>query len=240
MRHRATLGLAILLAAIAIGGQRAHAGFQVCNDANLQINVAIGYVDQQQKWIGQGWWPIDPGKCQEILNGDLTNRYYYFYATGNDGGKTRRWSGEVPFCIQPEPFTLDQAQYGKNTEEDCAKAGLRFAKFRKVDVHGQKNHTHRLKLQEAPASNQPVAGAGSDPSPQRQPQFQPPAPQFQAPAAQAQPPAPPPQRPVAGGGNMQQRPYQQAPAQAPQPAPPQAAPGGGGGGAACQRYPNLC
>ena len=234
MRHRATLGLAILLAAISIGVQRAHAGFQVCNEANLRVSVAIGYVNQQQRWIAEGWWAIDAGQCKEVINGDLSNRYYYFYATGNDGEKVRRWSGETSFCIQLEKFTLDQAQYGKNTEEDCAKAGLRFAKFRKVDVHGQKNHTHRLKLQEAPASNQPVAGAGSDPSPQRQP-----------PAPQPQPPAPPPQRPVAGGGNIQQPPYQQpaAPPRQPAPAqaaPPPAAPGGGGAGAACQRYPNLC
>jgi uncharacterized membrane protein len=241
-----TLGLAIALATISIGAQRAQAGFQVCNETNFKISVAIGYVSQQQTWIAEGWWPIEGGKCHEILKGDLTNRYYYFYANGRDGDKMRRWSGDTSFCIQMEKFTLDQAQYGKNTEEDCTKAGLRFAKFRKVDVRGQKSHTHRLKLHDAPeaASNQPGAGA---PGPGLAPQLQPNVPQMQPAGPQMQPPAPQYQRPsIAGGGNTQPRSYQpppQAPQRAPQAAPsqaPQAAPGTGGAGTACQRYPNLC
>lgn len=252
MRPRATLGLAILLTAISGGAQRAHAGFQVCNDANLHVEVAIGYVDQQQRWIGEGWWPLDAGQCQEILSGDLTNRYYYFFARGRDGEKVRRWAGDTPFCIQQEKFTLDQTQYGKNTEEDCHKAGLRFAKFRKVDVHGQRNYVRHLRLHDAPdpAINQPV-GAGPGPAPQLAPPatpLAPPAPQLPAAGPRLAPPAPQLQPPAtAGGGDLRPPTYRPpvaaGPAPAPRPspaAPPQAAPGGGSGGTACQRYPNLC
>jgi uncharacterized membrane protein len=230
VRHRASLGLAIVLAAISIGAQPAVAGFHVCNESSLRVDVAVGYVDQASGgWVSEGWWLITANQCREIITSDLNNRYYYFYATGTDGDKIRtKWSGETSFCIQREKFTLHQAEYGQDTEADCAKAGLRSAKFKVVDVHGSKNHTVKLHASNSPSNNQPVAGNVSGSS----------SPQLQAPAQQGQQQFHPPA--VAGGGTMQQRPYQPPVAPVQQAAPTQTTPGAGGASAACQRYPNLC
>lgn len=215
MRYRAALGSAILLTVTFAGGQQAHAGFRVCNHADHRINAAIGYVDHVRGWVAEGWWGINVGQCQSVYDADLDNRYFYLYAKSVDGG-TATWTGDVPFCIQDQKFTLLQAQYAKNTRDDCAAAGLASAQFLTVDVGQAKNHTHNLTLARKPEV--PVAGGAAGPV---------------APQASA------------GGGNVLPRPYQPpvAPAAptapAAQPVPP-AAPGGGGAGAACQRFPNLC
>ena len=214
MTHRAALGLVVLLIALSTGAQRAQASLRFCNNGTLSIDVAIGYVDRERGWVSEGWWVIDGGQCKVAISSDLNNRYYYYYATGRDGTK---YTGETAFCIDMKKFTLYQSQYGKNTEAECTQAGLRFAKFRTLDVEGSKNHTLNLGSP-APSGAAPVApGASAAPAPQV-----------------VQPPA-------IAGGNVQPRPYQPPAGAAPQlPAPPPAAAGGGAGGTACQRYPNLC
>jgi uncharacterized membrane protein len=126
---------------VVLAGQRADAGFRVCNQSDLRISVALGYVDRARGWVAQGWWVIDAAKCASVYAADLDNRYYYLYAESTaDGGKTT-WSGKVPFCIQKQKFLLFQAEYGKNTPDDCAKAGLELVNFDVVDVGQSKNHT---------------------------------------------------------------------------------------------------
>ena len=158
----------------ALTGQRAEAGFRVCNQSSLRISVAFGYVDRARGWVAQGWWVVDTANCADVYGADLDNRYYYFFAKSTaDGGKTT-WSGKVPFCIQEQKFLLFQAQYGKNAPDDCANAGLEFANFNVVDVGQSKNHTLNF------------AGTGS-PAPPVTP----------APAPR---PTPPPVAPGGGGG----------------------------------------
>jgi uncharacterized membrane protein len=184
VRHRVALGVAILLTATCIGGRQADAGFRVCNQDNQRISVAMGYVDHVRGWMAEGWWVIGPGECTSIHEADLDNRYYYLYAKSTDGGKST-WSGDVPFCIQDRKFLLLQAQYGKNTRDDCAKAGLDFAQFVTVEVGHDTNHTHNF----AGAGGAPVAppavagGGGAQPRPYQSPVAVAPAPQPAPPAA---------------------------------------------------------
>jgi uncharacterized membrane protein len=172
---------------IVLTGQPANAGFRVCNQSDIRISVALGRVDRARGWVAQGWWVIDAGQCASVYEADLDNRYYYLYAESTaDGGKTT-WSGKVPFCTQGQSFLLFQAQYGKNTPEDCAKAGLDSVNFNAVDVGQDKNHTHNFSGGGNAKSQPPVAAA--------------PAPQpSQAPVAAAPRPAPPPAAPGGGSG----------------------------------------
>jgi hypothetical protein len=93
--------------------------------------------------VAEGWWIIAVNQCKSVHDADLDNRYYYLYAKSIDGGKAT-WSGNVPFCVRNQRFTLLQAQYGKNTRDDCAAAGLASAQFLTVDVGHSKNHTHNF------------------------------------------------------------------------------------------------
>lgn len=191
MRQRAVLWLA--LTALVIGGEQANAGFIVCNHADRRIDTAFGYIDRERGWVAEGWWIIAAGQCKTVHGADLTNRYYYLFAKSAD--REKHWTGDIPFCIEEKKFTLFQSQYGNNTAEDCARGGAEFAKFLKVDVHRQKNHTHTLTLRsETPPSS--VADPPSQPyQPQPHQQVPPPGPSQQQPS----PPAAP------GGGTACQR-----------------------------------
>jgi uncharacterized membrane protein len=178
---RAVLGLVALM--VAFTGQRADAGFRVCNQTDIRISAALGYVNHARGRVAQGWWVVDVGQCTSLITTDLDNRYYYVYAESTaDGGKTT-WSGKVSFCIQKQKFLLSQAQYGKNTPDDCAKAGLEVARFDVVDVGQSKNHTVNY-----------ARGGNAQSQPSEPPVAAAPAP---APAPR---PAPPPAAPGGGAG----------------------------------------
>jgi uncharacterized membrane protein len=257
------LWLAIVLTAIVIEAQPAHAGFNICNQFERRIDVAFGYVDRERGWVAQGWWIMDAGQCKTVHGGDLDNRYYYLFVRGVGGAM---WTGEVPFCIQKKKFLLVQAEYGKNTRDDCAKAGLEYAQFFKVDVGKAKDHTYNLTASNtAGVPGGTPAGEPQQPPVATVPQQQQPYPQQQQPPQQQAPYQPPQQtyqqtpptyqqpppnqqtpqtsRPPVATQQPQPQPYrQQAPQppqyqQPPQQTPPAAPPGGG---TACQRYPNLC
>jgi uncharacterized membrane protein len=141
-RRETILGLAVLLAAISTGMQRAQAGLRFCNNDPVRLEVAISYPDGPRGWIAQGWWIIEGGQCQDVIVGPLKSRYYYFFAHSPDGGT--RFSGETPYCIQTKKFTFYQSQFGGRTEADCAQSGLRVEKFKVLDTGNSKNHTVNL------------------------------------------------------------------------------------------------
>jgi len=221
VRQRAVLWPAIALTAIAIQAQPAQAGFQVCNQFARHISVAIGFVDRERGWIAQGWANVEPGQCKSLHHADLDNRYYYLLIRARGGGV---WGGDVPFCIKHEKFLLVQAQYGKNTPDDCAKAGLQSAQFFKVDVGQEKEHTYTVT-----ASNNPGSGVPGE-RPRRPPVATPPGqsyPQGPQTYPPQQPPyqqAPQPYRPPVATAPPQQQPYPYQ--QAPQPQPYQQVPQG--------------
>jgi uncharacterized membrane protein len=203
---RGALWLAVASTAVAISVQPANAGFRVCNQFERRVDIAFGYVDRQNGWMAQGWYIMDPSECRIIHHEDLDNRYYYLFIRAPSNGAL--WTGEVPFCIQQKKFLLTQSQYGKNSPDDCHKAGLDYAQFFKVDVNGAKSFSYTI------ASNNPGT-PGAVPQPQPPPVSAAPAPQpYQQPPQPNQPPvatAPP------------QPPYQQMP-QAPPPQPYQQQP----------------
>jgi uncharacterized membrane protein len=190
VKHRVALGLVILLAAITATTQRAHAGLRFCNDATVRLEIAISYPDSARGWVAEGWWLVDPGQCRTVIDNPLKSRYYYFFAHDSSGGT--RFSGETPYCIQTEKFTLYQAQFthsGKRTEADCAQAGLRLEKFKVMDTGGSKDFTNRLRADSpAPAI---AAPAPSFVPPQEGGSAQRPPPAATAPAPQPAPAAAP-------------------------------------------------
>jgi uncharacterized membrane protein len=195
VRSGTVVGLMVLV--LWLTTERADAGFRVCNQFEQRLSVAFGYVDRTKGWVAQGWWVINPGQCTNVHGDDLDNRYYYVFAQPTAGGPPWK-GGKVAFCIQDKSFLLYQAEYGKNTAEDCAKAGLQSAAFISVDVGpGEKNHTFNFSgnaspnpVAVAPPSGPPVAAA---------------PPPSQPPVAVAPRPTPPPAGSGGGGGAACQR-----------------------------------
>lgn len=258
MRHRIVLGSIIVMTAISAGAPQAQAGLRFCNQSSLTFKAAVGYADEKKVWVARGWLTIQPGECKDALRYPLDNRFYYYYAHGRDANQRIKYTGAHPFCIEERKFTIPQANYGKATDEDCARDGLRSLGFKKIDVQGKPEFTINLggadnppnapetPTQAAvppPAAQQPPAaaappGASADPSmppPRRRQRYQEEQPgSMQQPSAAADPSMDPPPR---------RRPrYNQedpAPPNAGQQAAP-AAQSGAPNSAACQRFPNLC
>lgn len=135
------LAAALLLATTAAS----QAGFRVCNKSSVQMNVSIGYKDADYGWTSEGWWRINSGDCQSIINGNLTGRYYYVYATAND----RDWSGDDDqdggyFCISSRKFTIHNNDYSSNDKINCAEGGFKSVRFIELDTGDSVDFTENL------------------------------------------------------------------------------------------------
>ena len=146
MAKRAFFPLAALvLAGFALAGP-AEAGFRVCNHSSQRVDVAFGYPHHQFGWTSEGWWTIQPGHCRQIMHGELTNRFYYLYATGSKGGVWQAKPGQDGgfFCVQSERFVLQNRNFKKGNLLDCAARNLLGKQFFIVDTEGAPNHVHNL------------------------------------------------------------------------------------------------
>ena len=111
-------------ALILIATAPAHAGFAVCNKATLPAKVALGRFDGKV-WRSEGWWTIQPQKCETLLSGPLDARYYYLY--GSDGG-SGTWNGGKWFCTAATgPFAIP----GRG---NCAARGYDRTGFFEIDT----------------------------------------------------------------------------------------------------------
>jgi uncharacterized membrane protein len=252
VRHRKVLGLIILLTGISFSAHQAEAGLRFCNQGKFKFLAVVGYVDRQKGWVAKGWLPVEPGECRDALQFPLDNRYYYYYAAGHDEENALvKYAGEHPFCVESRKFMIYQSDYGKSTDEECAKAGLRSVKFLKVDVQGKPEFTINLGGPDNPppgggeTPGRPPVAAVPPPAAQQPPPAavqapavrQPPPTAMQQPPSGAEPPAVSADPPTAPLRRRQQN-HQEGPPNVPPDLP--AAQGGGQDGTACKRYPNLC
>lgn len=114
-------GAATVMAGVALSP--AWAGLEICNHTDVHRSVAIGYA-QDDAWISEGWWNLDPGQCAMPVAGDLGQRYYYYRAETEDGG----FPGEgYTFCTEPGAFTIVG-------DEGCEDRGYATEDFREIDT----------------------------------------------------------------------------------------------------------
>lgn len=146
MLKRSLLTAAVLaLAAIFTVGMSL-ADYRVCNRTGQEINVAFGYPHPQFGWTSEGWWVIRPGGCRTIMRGDLTNRYYYLYATGSEGSI---WQGRDSqeggfFCVDRNKFVFHNSNFIIDGALNCAARNLVARKFVLVNTRGAPDHVHNL------------------------------------------------------------------------------------------------
>lgn len=146
MSKRSALTVLAAIAVTLAGISASEARYRVCNRSMQRVDVAFGYPHPQFGWTSEGWWTIQPGDCRTIMRGELTNRYYYLYATGSEGSF---WQGDAAqkggfFCISQDKFVFHNSNFMVDGELDCARNNLVAKPFVMVDTEGAPNHIHNL------------------------------------------------------------------------------------------------
>jgi uncharacterized membrane protein len=126
-KMQAVIAFAILLAALGWGGATSAAPaaerIRLCNDTSVPQSSSVAFRRDGQ-WISEGWTMLLPGACAPIIEGPLTNRFYYFRS--ESPGWTFR-DERINFCVGPEDFTI----FG---DHDCAVRGYLPGAFAKIDT----------------------------------------------------------------------------------------------------------
>jgi uncharacterized membrane protein len=112
----------------------AAADFRVCNNTANRIRVAIGYKDASD-WTTKGWWNLGPNKCDALLTGKLTARYFYVRAAEQNNGS--EWGGKAFLCTSPGEFTIQGTQ-------QCSARGYDRSGFTEVDTQDRPDWTVQL------------------------------------------------------------------------------------------------
>jgi uncharacterized membrane protein len=138
--------IALILGGI-LAAETAEAGFRVCNRSSQRIDVAFGYPHSQFGWTAEGWWTIQPGNCRTVMKGNLTNRFYYLFATGSKGGRWQAPEGQDGgfFCVQSDRFVFQNRNFLHDGKLDCGEHKLQGRHFLVVDTEGASNHIHNLR-----------------------------------------------------------------------------------------------
>jgi uncharacterized membrane protein len=131
---RAAVAGAVSSWAVLAWPQEAAADFRLCNDTSSRVGVSIGYKDNDG-WATEGWWNLPARKCEILLRGTLTARYYYIYAVDYDRGG--EWSGQAFMCTRDKEFTI-------RGTEDCLARGHDRTGFFEVDTGEQTDWTVHL------------------------------------------------------------------------------------------------
>lgn len=142
---RLALFFAIVLCVLGHSDPSRANGLSFCNHTSQSVDVAVGYWQpaagiplafvENQGWISAGWWPMEPGDCTTPLQGNLNNRFYYFYAVGNG----LEWNGtsDHSFCVTDAPFTFRGTPVG----------GCQDKTFAEMDI-GFNTHSMQMNLEE--------------------------------------------------------------------------------------------
>ncbi|MBB4264451.1 DUF1036 domain-containing protein [Roseospira visakhapatnamensis] len=101
----------------------ADAGLRICNQSGIPRFLAIGYSKDDQ-WTSEGWWTLDTGECATPVEGDLTQRFYYYRAED----PSEAFEGEgYAFCTVDDAFTIIG-------DQDCAGRGYEEHDFSEIDT----------------------------------------------------------------------------------------------------------
>lgn len=134
-----------LLACAILGGlflacrSEAHAALQVCDASPEPVAVAIAALTQSGSGVraqAEGWWQIDAGTCQIVIDNDLVQgAFYYLYAKGT----TITWSGTAARNTRDASFCTNFAggfNYVDRPNALCAGAGQQLLWFISEPIAG--------------------------------------------------------------------------------------------------------
>jgi uncharacterized membrane protein len=167
---------ALLLFTLFIGvvstSNHAHAKLEICNETDLQRDIAIGY-KADGNWTSEGWWKLDVGECTSVIKKELTSTFYYYRAVH----KGKEFDpGKFAFCTQGDVFTIVG-------DEDCDNRGYDRSFFRELKL-AKGTLGFRLTLNNENVYDEGRPTAKAQPAPKPAPA---PAPQIAAPGTHGEP-----------------------------------------------------
>lgn len=173
---------ALSLALLSVAAFPAHAKLEICNKTPSPFSVAVAY-ETDSDIISQGWWTVDPDKCETVIQGDLNRKYYYHYIKSR--ALNLEWAGSFNFCTNLDP------QFRVSGSGNCEDRNLVVTGFRQVDVGTNKDFALDITMGPSPSTDNtaPAPDAAATTPPAATPPAATPAPAAPAPAAPAQPEA---------------------------------------------------
>lgn len=109
MNRSLTIGLLSLLA-IAVGEVSkpapAQAG-ETCNYINRNLFMAQAYRNQDNIWVSEGWWKIEPGSC--VVYSDNASTYFKIEEDVTPPRPTIPQATKAELCVVNDRFTVYQA-----------------------------------------------------------------------------------------------------------------------------------
>ena len=110
----------------------AMANLEVCNRSDRgRVVIAVAYPVNNNRWNTEGWLDLDDGECGTLINGKLTNRYYYYYAQTES---QYSWKGNHRFCVSNREFVFADAN------KQCRGLNSRWENFRELDTGRDTTH----------------------------------------------------------------------------------------------------
>lgn len=85
-------------------------GLEFCNETSATQAVSVAY-KKGDEIFSEGWWNVEPGKCQKPIVGKLETQFYYYRAEV-DAGEFEH--GEYSFCTTSDAYTIE----GRDACED--------------------------------------------------------------------------------------------------------------------------
>lgn len=142
----------VLLAGLATP---AHAKLEVCNKTPSPFVVAIAF-ETDADIVSQGWWTVDPGKCETVVSGDLTRQYYYHYVKST--ALNVEWAGTFNFCTTEDP------QFRISGASSCEDRKFHSTGFRQTDVGSSKDFALDISMGPSPEPEQTAAPVEAAPA----------------------------------------------------------------------------
>ncbi|MBK8497526.1 MAG: DUF1036 domain-containing protein [Flavobacteriales bacterium] len=130
---------AFSIGAAAITNVPANAALRFKNDCNADVSIALRYFSTVEKvWVTEGWFNAKPGETVVSQGGNLTHRYYYFFAESGDG--RFEWDGDNSHCWRVRSVKFYDGNFRfanepKDWHVEC---------FRQIDTQQYDDYTYTL------------------------------------------------------------------------------------------------
>lgn len=119
-------------------------GLILCNKTEHLVWAATGQLADEQ-FESRGWTRVPAAECTQVINQNLDNRYYFFYAEAvtaqgdviSEAGRRKIWGGEKSLCSKPTRFVI-------KGDEDCTARGFDRHLFGQIDTGSARRWTVNL------------------------------------------------------------------------------------------------
>jgi uncharacterized membrane protein len=126
--------LVILVAILCLTSAPVCAGLTVCNKTGRTLIVADGRYNGVH-WVSEGWTTLRADKCSELIQGPLTARFYYLFASD---GVFKMWNGDKKFCVSAI------GSFSDTVRGACESRGLSQRGFREIDTGAHLDWTYTI------------------------------------------------------------------------------------------------